>query len=416
MNDTSLGFLILLLIAFLLLSAFFSSAETGIMTANRYKLKHKARTGNRHAKQVLQLLNQPDRLIGVVLIGNTIVNVSAASVATLIGLQVAGDTGVAIATGVLTFALLIFGELGPKTFAANHPEKVAYPAAWILTGLLKLLLPLVWLVNATSNLIFRIDRMVSHTKDSLSPEELRTLVLESSHVISHQHRNMLLGVLNLDDITVNDIMIPRQEVAGVDLDDDLDDIVKTLRSTQHTRLPVFRSELNDTIGILHIRNATRFLGNPDLTKAAILQHVREPYYVPEGTPLLTQLLHFQKQKRRFGLVVDEYGDVQGVVTLEGILEEIVGEFTTSLGAQGRHISPQPDGTYLIDGSANIRDINRLLHWTLPTNGPRTLNGLILEHLETIPESALSLKIGTYCIEIVQTRDNAIRTAKVSPPQ
>lgn len=416
MNDTSLGFLILLLIVFLLLSAFFSSAETGIMTANRYKLKHKARTGNRHAKQVLQLLAKPDRLIGVVLVGNTVVNISAASVATLIGLELAGDTGVAVATGVLTFVLLIFGELGPKTFAANHPEKIAYPAAWILTGLLKILLPLVWLVNATTNLIFRLDRMVSHNKDSLSPDELRTLVLESSHVISHQHRNMLLGVLNLDDITVNDIMIPRQEVAGVDLEDDLDDIVKTLRSTQHTRLPVFRGELNDTVGIMHIRNATRFLGDPELTKAAILQYVREPYYVPEGTPLLTQLLHFQKQKRRFGLVVDEYGDVQGVVTLEDILEEIVGEFTTSLGAQGRHISPQPDGTYLIDGSANIRDINRLLHWTLPTNGPRTLNGLILEHLETIPESALSLKIDSYCIEIVQTRDNAVRTAKVSPPQ
>jgi Mg2+/Co2+ transporter CorB len=411
-EDVSLGFLFGLLATFVLLSAFFSGAETGIMTANRYRLRHQAKTGDRSAQRILRLLAQPDRLIGVILIGNNIVNISASAVATVIGLRLGGDAGLAIATGLLTFVILIFGEVGPKTFAANHPERVAHLAAVALAGLLFLMRPLVWVVNITANTLFRLDS-IARGEHRLSSDELRTLVQDV--FIPRQHRSMLLGVLELDNITVNDIMVPRGEVQGIDIEEDLDDIVKQLRRTQHTRLPVFRGELNNCVGILHIRNSTRFLGKPDLTKAELLQYVREPYFVPEGTTLPTQLVQFQKLKRRFGLVVDEYGDVQGIVTLEAILEEIVGEFTTKISDSTKDMVRQADGSWLIDGSATLRDINRLLGWKLPVDGPKTLNGLILETLETIPESALSLRITNYRIEVLQIRDNAVKSARVIPP-
>lgn len=409
-DDTPLGFLFAVLVVFVTFSAFFSGAETGIMTANRYRLKHQAKTGNRSAQRILELLAQPDRLIGVILIGNNVVNIGASSVATLIGLRLAGDPGVAIAAGILTFVILIFGEVGPKTFAAKHPETIAHIAAPVLKVLLKVLYPLVWLVNVTTNTLFRLNSLAKGDH-KLNTDELRTLVQDV--FLPKQHRQMLLGVLELDNITVNDIMVPRGEVVGIDIEDDIENISKQLRSTQHTRLPVFRSDINDCIGILHIRNATRFLGTAGLTKAEILQYVREPYYVPESTPLQAQLVNFQKLKRRFGLVVDEYGDVQGIVTLEAILEEIVGEFTTSVSDSHKDILKQPDGSWVIDGSASIRDINRMLHWQLPTNGPKTLNGLIIETLETIPESALSLRIDGYLIEILQVRDNTVKTAKIT---
>lgn len=413
MENAPLGLLFSLLAAFVALSAFFSGAETGIMTVNRYRLRHQAKMGQKSAQRVLRLLAQPDRLIGVILIGNTIVNVAASSVATLIGLQLGGDAGMAIATGALTFAILIFGEVGPKTFAASHPERVAHVAAFVLAGLLQLLRPVVWVVNITANTLFRLDS-IARGEHKLSTDELRTLVQDV--FIPRQHRSMLLGVLELDRITVDDIMIPRGDVQGIDIEEDLDTIVRQLRRTQHTRLPVFRGELNNCVGILHVRNATRFLGKPDLTKAEILQYVREPYFVPEGTTLPAQLVQFQKLKRRFGLVVDEYGDVQGIVTLEAILEEIVGEFTTSMSDSHKDMLRQADGSWLIDGSSTVRDINRLLHWQLPVDGPKTLNGLIIEALETIPEFPLSLRIGDYRVEVLQIRENTVRSARVIPPE
>lgn len=414
MDETSLGTLIGLLAMFIGLSAFFSGSETGIMTANRYKLKHAAKTGSRSAQRVLKLLGQPERLLAILLIGNTLANFAASSVATLIWLRLFGDEGVAIGVGVTTYLALIFGEAGPKTFAAFHTERVAYATAWVLTPLLTIAAPLVWLVNGSTRVLFRINQLTasSDKRDKLAPEELQTLVADV--FLPMQHRNMLLGVLELDNITVTDIMIPRQEVVGINIDDDVSDIQEQLRKIHHTRLPIYKGELHNTVGILHIRNATRFLGRPDVTKAEILQYAREPYYVPEGTPLTTQLLNFQKLKRRFGLVVDEYGDVQGVVTLEDILEEIVGEFTTNIGESHKDITKQADGSYVIDGSATIREINRALHWSLPNNGPRTLNGIILEYLETIPESALSLRVGGYMVEVLQTKDNAVKMAKVWP--
>lgn len=413
MDDISPALLYSLLTTCILLSAFFSGAEAGIMTANRYRLRHQARMGHKSAQRVLRLLAQPDRLIGVILIGNTIANIAAAALAALIGLQQGGNSGLALGVGLLTFVILIFGEVGPKTFATRHPERVAHVAAFLLSALMPLMRPLVWTVNITANTLFRLDS-IARGEQRLNSDELRALVQDV--FIPRQHRSMLLGVLELDNITVDDIMVPRGEVQGLDIEEDIDTIVRQLRRTQHTRLPVFRGELNNCVGILHVRNSTRFLGKPDLTKSELLQYVREPYFVPEGTTLPTQLVQFQKLKRRFALVVDEYGDVQGIVTLEAILEEIVGEFTTRIGDNHKDMVRQADGSWLIDGAATLRDINRLLSWQLPVSGPKTLNGLILETLETIPESALSLRIGEYCIEVLQIRDNAVKAARVIPPR
>ena len=416
MDDSNLGLLFGLLVLFIACSAFFSASETGVMTANRYRLKHKAKLGDKGAQRILNLLSQPDRLIGVILVGNNTVNTLAATIATIIGQVLAqrygisNDTSVGIAAGVLTFLLLIFGEVGPKTFAANHPERVANIASYILPTLLKVLYPAVWLLNLVTNALFRLNRIGSDKKDKLTREELHTILQDV--FLPAKHRNMLLGILELDNITVNDIMIPRQEVIGINLDDDIEDIVDILRGTHHTRLPVYKGELNNVVGILHVRNATRFLGQDNLSKSEMMQYIREPYYVPESTPLQAQLLQFQKQKRRLGLVVDEYGVVQGIVTLEDILEEIVGEFTTNIAENHQDILPHSDGYFMMDGSLSIRDINRSMHWQLPTDGAKTLSGLILEQLEIIPDGVVGLRLEDFYIEVMQIRDNTIKAAKI----
>ena len=411
MDDShSLGFLFGLLFLFLVGSAFFSASETGIMTSNRYRLKHQAKLGNKTALRILKLLQQPDRLIGVILIGNNTVNNLAAVVATLIGIKIFGNVGASIAAGVLTFVMLVFCEVGPKTYAASHPERISGFASHILTFLLKAIYPLVWLLNKITNLLFQLNTQNSDKKDKLTREELHSILHDV--FLPTKHRNMLLGILELDNITVNDIMIPRQEVLGINLDDSVDDIIDILRTTHHTRLPAYKGELNNIVGILHVRNATRFLGQENLTKEEIMQYVREPYYVPESTPLQAQLLQFQKQKRRLGLVVDEYGVVQGIVTLEDILEEIVGEFTTNISENHQDILPHSDGYFMMDGSLSIRDINRSMHWKLPTDGAKTLSGLILEQLETIPDASVGLRLDSFYIEVMQIRDNTIKAAKI----
>ena len=416
MDDSNLGLLFALLVLFILCSAFFSGSETGLMASNRYRLKHRARPGEHRAQRILNLLAQPDRLIGAILIGNNTVNTLAATIATIIGQQIAhnqgidNDTGVGIAAGLLTFVLLVFGEIGPKTFAANHPERVAILASYALPTLLRLLAPLVWFLNRITNALFRYNAHKNDKRDKLTREELHTILQDV--FLPAKHRNMLLGILELDNITVNDIMIPRQEVVGINLDDDIDDIIDTLRGTHHTRLPVYKGEFNQVLGILHVRNATRFLGQENLTKTDIMQYVREPYYIPESTPLQAQLVQFQKQKRRLGLVVDEYGDVQGIVTLEDILEEIVGEFTTNIAETHQDILPHSDGYFMMDGSLSIRDINKSMHWQLPTDGAKTLSGLILEQLETIPDAIVGLKLESFYIEVMQIRDNTIKAAKI----
>ncbi|AZZ93702.1 DUF21 domain-containing protein [Hahella sp. KA22] len=417
MNDLSTTFLLIVLVILIALSGFFSGSETGMMTLNRYRLRHMAKNGHKGAKRANTLLQRPDQLIGVILIGNNFVNILASAIATVIATRLWGDAGVAIATAALTITILVFSEVTPKTLAALYPERVAFPASVALVPLLKLLYPFVRCVNIASNSLLRLFGVTEYQAgaDHLSREELRTLVHEAGVRIPKRHKQMLLSILDLEKVTIEDIMIPRNEITGIDIEDDIDEIVEQLRSAQHTRLPVYRGDINNIIGILHLRNAAKFLTQDDINKAMIMQSCREPYFIPEGTPLNTQLFNFQKEKRRIAVVVDEYGDVQGIATLEDILEEIVGEFTTDIAATSPDITPMDDNRYMIDGFATIRTINKILGWRLPTDGPKTLNGLIIELLETIPENPTCLKLHGYNVEIKQVKDNVVKAAIVHDP-
>ena len=417
MNEAPLTALFILLAILIVMSAFFPSSETGMMTLNRYRLKHLAKTGHRGAKRANDLLQRTDQLIGVILIGNNFVNILASSIATVIAIRLWGDAGIAIATVLLTIVILIFAEVTPKTLAALFPERIAFPASYILRPLLKLLYPMVWFVNLFTGMILKLLGISAKdaASDHLSREELRTLVNEAGALIPRKHKDMLVSILDLENVTVNDIMVPRNEVVGVDLDDDMETIIRQMRSSQHTRLPVFKGDINNIQGILHLRNTSKLLMQDEINKAMIMQLCREPYFIPESTPLHLQLINFQKAKRRIGIVVDEYGDVLGIATLEDILEEIVGDFTTDYAATSPDIIPQEDGTYIIDGSTHIRAINKLLGWKLPTDGPKTLNGLITETLETIPENNVCLKVKGVRIEVLQIKDNVVKAATVHPP-
>ena len=416
MEDPSIGFLLGSIAILIIVSAYFSGSETAMMALNRYRLKHLANEGHGGALRATALLERPDRLLGVILIGNNLANFTAASLATLVAIKILGEDGVAWAPVICTIVFLVFAEVAPKTIAAVYPEKVALPSSYLLQALLWVGYPFVWLVNGLANgLLYAFGvRHDDASEDHLSVEELRTVVYEGSQIAGH-HQDMMLGVLDLGKVTVNDIMIPRHEIVGIDIEDEMDEIVAQIRSVQHTRLPVFKEDIDRVMGILHVRNAARFLIDGELTKAALLQETTDPYFVPENTPLQTQLINFQTEKERIALVVDEYGDIQGIVTIEDILEEIVGEFTTDLAATSIDIHPQDDETYLIDGGTHIRLINRSLGWELPADGPKTLNGLITEYLETIPEANICFTIAGYRFEIVQIQDNMIRTAKLSEP-
>jgi len=408
------GTLLIIILVLSLLSAYFSGSETAMIALNRYRLRHLVKQKHRGATKASRLLERPDRLLGIILIGNNLVNFSAASVATVLGLHLFGDTGVVLAPVVLTVFFLIFAEVAPKTIATLLPEPIAFRSAFILEPLLKLLYPGVLAINAVANLLVKPFLPKTHGEagaDSLTAEELRTVVNESV-VLPGQGQDMMLSILDLEKVSVDDIMISRNEIVGIDIDDDMPDILQLLASSQHTRLPVYREDINSILGILHLRRVARYLQSESINKAELLQLTEEPYYVPEGTPLHTQLINFQKEKKRIALVVDEYGDVRGIVTLEDILEEIVGEFTTDFAANIPEIHPQEDGSYVIDGLAVLRDINRALEWDLPTEGPKTLNGLVLEHLETLPENNLCLRIDDYLIETLQIKDNVIKNLKI----
>lgn len=416
MSDAPLSVLFGALLVLILLSAFFSGSETGMMSLNRYRLRHLAEKRLRGAVRAQRLLERPDRLIGLILIGNNFVNILASSIATVIALRLFGEAGIAIAAGLLTLVILIFAEVAPKTVAALHPERVAFPASAVLMALQRLLYPLVWAVNMLANGVLRAigvsaGQAPSH---SLSSEELRTVVNEAGALIPRRHQEMLLNILDLEKVTVEDIMVPRNEVVGIDLEDEWEDILEQLVHCQHTRLPVYRDSIDDVVGVLHARNVLSLLGTSVFDKEQLVGLVREPYYVPEGTALHRQLLNFQRSRRRIGLVVDEYGDIQGLVTLEDILEEIIGEFTTDVSALSRDIHPQDDGSLLVDAGVTIRELNRLEGLDLPTDGPKTLNGLVLEYLEDIPEAGTSLKLAGYPIEIVQTTGNAVKTVRIQP--
>jgi len=412
-EDLHPGFLLGLLVFLLLCSAFFSSSETGMLSLNRYRLRHQAKEGHKGARRASSLLAHPDRLLGTILVGNNFVNILASSIATVLAMQLWGEAGIAIATIGLTIVLLVFGEITPKTLAALRPEIIAYPVSLPLLMLQKVLYPLVALLGWVSNGLLRLLGVDLSNKgnDSLSTEELRSVVRESGSDLPLNRQSMLLGILDLERVTVDDIMIPRNEVTGIDLDDDLEAIISQLRTTPHTRLPVFRNDINQIEGIVHMRQIARLLSHDQLTKESLLAACTEPYFVPENTPLSTQLLNFQKQKRRIGIVVDEYGDVRGVVTLEDILEEIVGEFSNQDALRSPDIHPQDDGTLVIDGAAYIREVNRALDWQLPCDGPKTLNGLITEALEHIPDSGICLQIGDYRLEILQAADNRVKSVR-----
>lgn len=416
MDDIPLSALIGVLIFLIILSAFFSGSETGLVSLNRYRLRHLAKTKHRGAARAAKLLERPDRLIGLILLGNNFVNILASSIATIIALRLYGESGIAIAAGILTLVILIFSEVTPKTLAVLHPERFAFPAAFILSPLLKILYPLVWIVNIAANGLLRMGGINTDkaTSQALSSEELRMVVTEAGAMIPRRHQMMLTNILDLEKVTVDDIMIPRNELVGIDMDDDWDDILKQLTNSQHTRMPVFDTDINNILGMIHVRNTLQLLTQKETSKDDLTRWVRPAYFVPEGTPLNKQLLHFQREKRRSGLVVDEYGDVQGLVTLEDILEEIVGEFTTDPSTHIKEVHRQKDGTFLVDGSASIRELNRVMQWELPTNGPKTFSGLITEHMESIPEPGTSLMLAGYPVEIVQTKDNMVKTAQINP--
>ena len=416
MDDISTGILFAILACLIVISGYFSGSETGMMSLNRYRLKHLANSGHKGAKRVERLLNRPDRLIGLILIGNNLVNILASAIATIIGMRLYGDVGVAIATGALTLVLLVFSEVTPKTLAALYPEKVSYTSSILLTALMKVLSPLVVLVNFITNGFIRLLGIkADHTgEDHLSSEELRTVVNEAGSLIPIRHQEMLVSILDLEHVTVNDIMIPRNEITGIDINDDWKSIVRQLTHSPHGRVVLYRDQIDEVVGMLRLRESYRLmLEKNEFTKETLLRASDEVYFIPESTPLNVQLLKFQRNKQRIGLVVDEYGDIIGLVTLEDILEEIVGEFTTSITPSlSDEITPQNDGSYLIEGSANIRDINKSLKWSLPTDGPRTLNGLILEHLEDIPESHLSVQVSGHPMEIVELEENRIKLVRV----
>jgi Mg2+/Co2+ transporter CorB len=401
-----------------LLSGFFSSTETALMSINRYRLRHRAREGSAGARAAEQLLAQPDRLIGLILVCNNFVNSAAAALVTVISLSVGGEASAAIGVSLFTVVLIIFGEVAPKTFGALYPERLALPAALIYRVLLKVLYPVVWVTNLLANGVLRLFGITREkaSATSLSSEELRTVVAEASTVIPHRHQRMLMSILDLGRVSVEDIMVPRSEIAGLDVSDDWDEILGQLRESRHTRIPVYDGSIDELIGILHMKQVARLLarGELDRDQFLALARSREPYYVPEGTSLNTQLVNFQRQRRRMAFVVDEYGDVQGLVTLEDLLEEIVGEFTTDPNSLHKDVHREKGGSFIVNASASVRALNRKMGWSLPTSGPRTLNGLIIEYLETIPEPGTSLRLNDYAIDVLQTGENAVKTVRLRP--
>jgi Mg2+/Co2+ transporter CorB len=420
MEHPSLGLLFTALAVLLILAAFFAGSETALMSLNRYRLRHRAQEGSRSARLAEALLARPDRLIGLILLLSTLVNVAAPMLVGFIALRLGGEFLVASGAGLLAFVLLIFCEVAPKTYGALHPERLGLPAAYIYTPLLLLLYPFVWATNLLANGILRlfgVSRQVAAS--SLSSEELRTVVAEAGAMIPRRHQQMLVSILDLENATVEDIMVPRNEIVGIDIDDDWDRILEQLRQSQHTRLPVYEGEIDRIIGLLHMKQVVRELagGRFDRDTLAAAAGAREAYFVPSGTTLNTQLLNFQRNKRRMAFVVDEYGDIQGLVTIEDILEEIVGEFTTDPATMmHKDVHPEADGSFVANASATIRALNRSMRWNLPTDGPKTLNGLIVEFLETIPEPGTTLKLADYMLEVLQTGENAIKTVRIRPPQ
>ena len=413
MNEIPLSLLYTSLVVLLFLSAFFSSSETALMTLNRLKLKNLSKE-KKGALLAQNLLKQPDRLIGLILIGNNFINIAATTITTFVALRLATDHSISeevaavYGTVILTLLILIFAEVTPKTYAALHPERIAFPAAFVLTPLLKIMYPLIWVTNIMTNGILRLLGVPKEVAEqALSREELRTLVIENQNIKPDTKQTMMINILDLEHIDVDDIMVPRNEVFGIDITDDWDTILKQLVNTYLTRLPVYKEDLNHIIGILHIRTILPKLSKNELDLVGLKSVLRKPYFVPEGANLIIQLREFQKRERRMGLIVDEYGDIQGLVTIDDILEEIVGDFTSEPQNRGRKIYKKGENEFYIDGRIQIRSLNRRLQWNFPLDGASTLSGLITEYLGNLPNKNTAVKIKNYCITILNVDDDNV---------
>ena len=408
--------LLIALAVLLILSAFFSLSETSMMAINRYRLKHLLKQGNRGARLTTQLLRNTDKLLGVILLGNNLLNAAAATLVAVIVSLFFSHNELALFFGTVgvTFAILVFSEITPKVIAAAYPERIALASSYVLTPLLKLFSPVVWFVNLFVQALLMILRLKPGAENTqkISLEELKTLVLEAGHFIRKKHQTMLLNLFDLETITVDDVMVPRGQIEAIDLDDEDDVIRNQLLTCYHTRLPVYRGTLDNVTGIIHVRKVLNQLRSGEITSAVLEKIMREPYFVPSGTPLFSQLQLFQENRERVGLIVDEYGEWKGLVTLEDIVEEIIGEFTTHPPSQVGTFLKQEDGSIIVEGSSLLRDLNRKLGLHLPLGGPKTLNGLIVEHFEDIPEAGTSLKIAGYPMEIIQTQDRVVKVVRI----
>jgi len=416
LNDARTGLLLVLLLVLLIIIAFSSGTEVAMLSVNRYRLRHRAKSGQRAARMLEKLMQRPDDWLGVNLVILAAASVFASQSATIIAQRSGWHFAVPVAGALLTIIMIVFGELAPKIFGATYAESVALSSAYLYSALVVVARPVLWVTSRSAYGFLRLFGVVRARSDtqSLSTDELRTVVAEAGPLVPPRHRQMLLSILDLERITVNDIMIPRQEITGIDVTASWEDIMDQLRQTLHTRLPVFEEELDNLIGVLHMKRIVQELARDSLTRERLIEIARgrEPYFVPEGTPLTAQLTHFQRNQRRFGFVVDEYGDIVGLVTLEDILEEIVGEFTTDPATIAhKDVYVEKPGVFILNASATIRALNRALQWHLPTDGPKTINGLLLEQLETIPQPGTALKLGEYLFEVLQIGDNAIRTVR-----
>jgi Mg2+/Co2+ transporter CorB len=413
-DDFSVASLVSILIILLIFSAFFAGTETALMRLNRYKLKHQVRAGNRAAKIIDNLLKKPDMLIGLILLGNNLVNFTAVALVTMIALKMGGESSVAIATLILTVFVLIFCDAAPKTLAALYPERLAFPSAFIYYPLMIISYPVVRLISALSNgLLWIIGVRTDDAKESsINNDELRTIVHEAGTLITRNYRSMLLNILDLEKVTVDDVMVPHTEVIGIDIQDDISEIREVIINSEHTLLPVFRENINQVFGIIHLRKLANLSGKNLFQKKDIEKLSFEPYFIQEGVSLNTQLIEFRRSKQRFALVVDEYGDIQGIVTMADILEEIVGEFTTDPTNKNEEFRKESDNCFLVNGNANIRDLNKALNWKIPSSNAKTINGLILEHLGDIPEPKTRINISDYSLEVIAGNENFIHSVRI----
>ena len=420
MNDLSIGTLSIILIVLLACAAFFSLAETSMMALNRYRLNNLVRKGNKSAKHTTRLLAQTDKLLGSILFGNTLLNVASATLTEIIVARMFGhgnSTALLVGTLSITFAILIFSEIMPKVVAASHPERVALPSSYVLGPMVKLFHPVVSVATTIVRgvlWVLRIKIQSDQSTQNLTMEELRVLVLEAGNFLPRKHQKMLLNLVDIERIAVNDVMVPRNQIEAIDLNEKPELLREQLSTCHHTLLPVFEGKLDNIVGILHVRRALSLMQHEVFTTDELRELLHEPYFIPSDTALLSQLQHFQERHIRLGLVVDEYGELLGLVTLENILEEIVGEFTTQSPSQTGKFLRQDDGSFLVEGSTSLRDLNRKLGMHFPLNDAKTINGLILEHLEDIPEAGTSVKIADYPIEIIQTQDRVVKVVKIFP--